>query len=259
MPRSGPAPVTLTAVPGMPLIQPGDDLADVLIGCLRDADIVPRARDVLVIAQKIVSKAEGRYVDLADVTPSPRALELAAVVGKDPRLIELTLAESREVVRYRPGVLVVEHRLGFVMANAGIDQSNIEHGPERERALLLPENPDASCAQLKARLDRAFGVELGIVINDSFGRPWRNGVVGVALGAAGLPALVDMVGKADLFGRTMRVTEIALADEIAAAASMVMGQTDAGLPVVHIRGLQWSAPDGPAATLLRSRQSDMFR
>lgn len=251
--------VKLSAVPGIPMIEPGDDLADVLVDCLRRADIAPRDQDVLVVAQKIVSKAEGRYVDLNDVEPSPRAVRLAATVGKDPRLIELTLAESREVVRYRQGVLVVEHRLGFVMANAGIDQSNIEHPAGRERALLLPENPDASCAQLKARLDRAFNADLGLVINDSFGRPWRNGVVGVALGSAGLPALLDMVGAPDLYGRAMRVTEIALADEIAAAASMVMGQTDAGMPVVHIRGLRWDAPPRNAAALLRPKQHDMFR
>jgi coenzyme F420-0:L-glutamate ligase/coenzyme F420-1:gamma-L-glutamate ligase len=251
--------VKLSAVPGIPLIEPGDDLADVFAGCLQRADIVPRDQDVLVIAQKIVSKAEGRYVDLNDITPSPRAIRLAATVGKDPRLIELTLAESREVMRYRQGVLIVEHRLGFVMANAGIDQSNIEHPAGRDFALLLPEDPDASCARLKARLDRAFNADLGIVINDSFGRPWRNGVVGVALGSAGLPALLDMVGSPDLYGRAMRITEIAFADEIAAAASMLMGQTDAGMPLIHLRGLRWDAPARNAAALLRPKQLDMFR
>ncbi|MFD2272659.1 coenzyme F420-0:L-glutamate ligase [Undibacterium arcticum] len=209
--------------------------------------------------KKIVSKAEGRYVDLCEVVPSPRAVQLAAEVNKDPRLIELILSESREVLRHRGGVLVVEHRLGFVMANAGIDQSNIDHPGGRERALLLPENPDASCAKLKARLDRAFGVDLAIVINDSFGRPWRNGVVGVALGAAGLPSLLNLIGAPDLYGRAMRVTEVAVADEIAAAASLIMGQTDAGKPVIHVRGLQWNAPERNAAALLRPKQQDMFR
>lgn len=249
----------LSALPGIPMIEPGDDLAAVLIDGLRRADIAPRDRDVLVIAQKIVSKAEDRYVPLAGIEPSPRARQLAAEVGKDARMVELILSESKEVVRYRPGVLVVEHRLGFVMANAGIDQSNIAHPDGEERALLLPRDPDASCARLKARLDEAFGADLGIVINDSFGRPWRNGVVGVALGAAGLPALVNLIGQPDLYGRDMRVTEIAFADEIAAASSLLMGQTDAGKPVIHLRGLAWQAPPCSASALLRPKQIDMFR
>jgi coenzyme F420-0:L-glutamate ligase/coenzyme F420-1:gamma-L-glutamate ligase len=251
--------VTLTAVEDIPLVEPGDDLADMLIERLNRAAIVPRDQDVLVIAQKIVSKAEGRYIDLSQVTPSARALELAAEVDKDPRMVELILGESSEVLRHRGGVLVVAHRLGFVMANAGIDQSNIDHPEGRERALLLPVDPDASCARLKARLDRAFGVDLAIVINDSFGRPWRHGVVGVALGAAGLPSLLDLVGAPDLYGRKMRVTEVAVADEIAAAASLIMGQVDAGKPVIHVRGLQWHAPERNAAALVRPKQQDLFR
>jgi coenzyme F420-0:L-glutamate ligase/coenzyme F420-1:gamma-L-glutamate ligase len=178
---------------------------------------------------------------------------------KDPRIVELIHAESREVIKLGPGVMIAEHRLGFVMANAGIDQSNIEHPDGRERALLLPVAPDESCAALKARLDEAFGVEVAVVINDSFGRPWRKGVTGVALGAAGLPALQSLIGKPDLFGREMRVTEIALADEVAAAASILMGQTAAGQPVVHVRGLQWDEPARPAADLLRPRSQDLFR
>jgi coenzyme F420-0:L-glutamate ligase / coenzyme F420-1:gamma-L-glutamate ligase len=261
------AAVTLTALPDFPLVGVGDDLSRLVIEGLARAGTVLQAHDVLVLAQKIVSKAEGRYVNLRDVTPSARAHELAKAVGKDARMVELILSESTEVVKHRPGVLVVEHRLGFVMANAGIDQSNIEHGdatdhvpdPEQERALLLPLDPDGSCARLKATLDRAFDTDIGVVINDSFGRPWRQGVTGVALGAAGLPSLLDMVGQKDLFGRAMRITEIAIADEVAAAASLMMGQTDAGQPVVHIRGLRWSAPARPAADLLRPRQQDMFR
>lgn len=261
------AAVTITALPAFPLVGVGDDLSLLINEGLARAGIVPEAQDILVLAQKIVSKAEGCYVALRDITPSARAIELAQAVGKDARMVELILRESREVVKHRPGVLVVEHRLGFVMANAGIDQSNIAHGDaagaipngDDERALLLPRDPDASCAQLKTRLEHAHGVELGVVINDSFGRPWRQGVTGVALGAAGLPSLLDMVGQKDLFGRAMRITEIAIADEVAAAASLVMGQTDAGQPVVHIRGLRWSAPARPAADLLRPRQHDMFR
>ena len=251
--------VTFTAVPGVPLIEPGDDLAAVLVDSLRDAGIVPRDRDVFVVAQKVVSKAEGRYVDLHDVVPSRRAVELAAAVGKDPRVVEVILSESNEVVRHAHGVLIVAHRLGFVMANAGVDQSNIRHPDGGERVLLLPENPDASCIRLKNRIDECFGVEVAVVINDSFGRPWRNGVVGVALGAAGLPALLNLIGAPDLFGRAMRVTEVAIADEIASAASLLMGQTDAGLPFVHARGLAWDAPAGNAAMLLRHKARDLFR
>lgn len=253
------AAVALTPLPDFPLVAPGDDLARLLVDGLRRAAISPQDGDVLVLAQKIISKAEGRYVSLRDIAPSRRALGLASETGKDARMVELILSESHAVVKYGPGVLVVEHRLGLVMANAGIDQSNIDHPDGDERALLLPADPDASCARLKAQLDAAFGADLAVVVNDSFGRPWRRGVTGVAIGAAGLPALLDMVGAPDLFGRAMRVTEIALADEIAAAASLVMGQTDAGRPVVHLRGLRWSAAARPAADLLRPRHQDMFR
>ncbi|MGH8702419.1 MAG: coenzyme F420-0:L-glutamate ligase [Burkholderiales bacterium] len=251
--------VTFTAIPGIPLIEPGDDLGAILIDSLKRTGIVARDRDVLVVAQKVVSKAEGRYVDLAGVAPSARARELATVVGKDPRIVEVILSEARDVVRYRDGVLVVEHRLGFVMANAGVDQSNIPHPERGERVLLLPRDPDASCAALKARIDECFGVDVGVVINDSFGRPWRNGVVGVALGAAGIPSLLNLIGAPDLFGRAMRVTEVAVADEIAAAASLLMGQTDGGLPLVHVRGLAWDVPACNAAALLRQKEHDLFR
>jgi len=251
--------VTLTAVKGLPLIEPGDDLGAILIEGIQRAGIAPRDRDVLVIAQKVVSKAEGRYVELRDIVPSSRAIELATSVQKDPRVVEVILSETREIVRYRKDVLIVAHRLGFVMANAGVDQSNIEHRDGNERVLLLPVDPDASCAMLKARIDQAFSADLGIVINDSFGRPWRNGVVGVALGAAGLPSLLSLIGAPDLFGRAMRVTEIAFADEIAAAASMLMGQSSERLPLVHMRGLDWDASPRNAAALLRPREQDMFR
>ena len=251
--------VTFTAVPGVPLVEPGDDLGAVLVDSVRHAGIVPRDRDVFVVAQKVVSKAEGRYVDLRDVVPSARAIELAAAVGKDPRIVEVILSEAHEVVRYGHGVLIVAHRLGFVMANAGVDQSNIRHPDDGERVLLLPENPDVSCARLKERIDDCFGVDVAVVINDSFGRPWRNGVVGVALGAAGFPSLLNLIGAPDLFGRAMRVTEVAIADEIASAASLLMGQTDAGLPLVHARGLAWSAPACNAAALLRPKARDLFR
>jgi coenzyme F420-0:L-glutamate ligase / coenzyme F420-1:gamma-L-glutamate ligase len=248
--------LTLTALAGLPLVAPGDDLAALIIAALQRAEIAPDDGDVLVVAQKIVSKAEGRFVALGTIAPSPRAVALSKEVDKDARLVEVILSESSEVVRYGRGVLVVAHRLGFVMANAGVDQSNV--GGD-DSILLLPHDPDAAAAALKERLDGKFGVDLGVVINDSFGRAWRNGVVGVALGAAGVPSLRDMVGAPDLFGRAMRVTAIAVADEIAAAASLLMGQAAEGLPVVHVRGLEYDAPALPASALLRPKDRDLFR
>ena len=211
------------------------------------------------VAQKIVSKAEGRLRRLDAIRPSPRAEELAAVVGKDARLVELVLSESRRVVRAAPNVLIVEHRLGFVMANAGVDQSNV--GPDGDAvALLLPRDPDASCRALRAALHRRLGVALAVLMNDSFGRPWRLGVTGVCIGAAGLPVLRDRRGSPDLFGRALRHTEIALGDEIAAAASLLMGQADEGIPAVLVRGLDLAAlPEQPASALLRAPDQDLFR
>jgi coenzyme F420-0:L-glutamate ligase/coenzyme F420-1:gamma-L-glutamate ligase len=250
--------LTLQALDGLPLIAPGADLAALLAGALRRSQITPENGDILVIAQKVVSKAEGRIVDLAGIEPSPRAVVLAQEVGKDARLVEVILRESTEVVRHKKDVLIVAHRLGFVMANAGVDQSNVG-SDGRSRALLLPCAPDASAARMKGRLDEEFGVDLGVIINDSFGRPWRNGVVGVALGAAGVPALWNLVGAPDLFGRPMRVTEVAVADQVASAASLLMGEADEGLPAVHVRGIVWPAAPVPASALVRPREMDMFR
>jgi coenzyme F420-0:L-glutamate ligase / coenzyme F420-1:gamma-L-glutamate ligase len=250
--------LTLTALAGLPLIRPGDDLAALLGAALEKNGVVPANKDVLVIAQKIVSKAEGRFVDLNSTAPSERTQAIAQEVNKDARLVEVILSESAEIIRKRRDVLIVAHRLGFVMANAGVDQSNVA-GEDSDQVLLLPRDPDASAAALKARLDRQFGVDLGIVINDSFGRAWRNGVVGVAIGAAGIPVIRDMVGVPDLFGRKMRVTEIGLADEIASAASLLMGQGNEGQPAIHLRGLQWDEPAAPAAKLLRPKETDLFR
>ncbi|HET7679243.1 MAG TPA: coenzyme F420-0:L-glutamate ligase [Xanthobacteraceae bacterium] len=249
--------LTLTALAGLPLVKPGDDLAALLIAALRCMQIQPQDKDVLVVAQKVVSKAEGRLVDLKTVAPSARALALAKEVNKDARLVEVILSESDEVIRQQRDVLIVAHRLGFIMANAGVDQSNV--AGDDEQVLLLPRDPDASAAALKTRLDREFGAGLGIVINDSFGRPWRCGVVGVALGAAGLPVIRNMIDQPDLFGRKLRVTEIAVADEIAAAGSLLMGQGAEGQPAVLLRGLDWDAPATPASVLLRPKQTDLFR
>ncbi len=251
--------LTFVAVAGIPLIVPGEPLASILIDALTAAQLSFNAGDVLVIAQKILSKAEGRYVDLADITPSQRAQHYAELTGKDARFVEVVLSESTDVVRAAPNVLIVAHRLGFIMANAGIDQSNIEHADGAERVLLLPKNPDAAAASLKVALDTAFGVTCGVVINDSFGRPWRNGVTGVALGAAGIPSLVDMIGSPDMFGRKLQMTEIALADEVAAGASLVMGEAAEGLPVALVKGLDWSATARPASALIRDPAKDLFR
>jgi coenzyme F420-0:L-glutamate ligase/coenzyme F420-1:gamma-L-glutamate ligase len=252
-------PVTLTAIPHIPRLRPGDDLAAVLIEACAAAALTPAADDVLVVAQKIVSKAEGRYVDLAAVTPSARAQTLAAEVDKDPRLVEVILRESRRVVRYRRGVLIVEHRLGFVMANAGVDRSNIDPAAGREPVLLLPEDPDASAARLRERLMHHYGAALAVIVSDSFGRPWRRGTVGVALGVAGLPALCDLRGRPDLYGRALRVTQTGFADEIAAAAALVMGEAAEAQPAVLVRGLRWSGPPSPAASLVRAAEEDLFR
>jgi coenzyme F420-0:L-glutamate ligase/coenzyme F420-1:gamma-L-glutamate ligase len=240
----------LTALPGLPLVQAGDDLAALLADALARADLSPRPGDVLALAQKVVSKAEGRSVPLASVAPSAEARRLAAETGKDPRLVELILAESLRVVRARPNLVIVEHRLGFVMANAGIDQSNLG---QEDHALLLPVDPDASAARLSARLG------LAVVITDSFGRAWRRGTVGIAIGAAGLPALLDLRGRLDLFGRALQVSMTGFADEIAAAAGLVMGQGAEGWPAVLLRGLAWDAPPAPAAALLRTAEEDLFR
>ncbi len=242
------------ALPGIPMVQAGDDLAALIGAGFARLGLEPRAGDVLVVAQKVVSKAEGRIVDLATVTPSPRARALADEAQKDPRLVEVILSESTRVVRARPGLLIVQHRLGFVMANAGVDRSNVAPQDGAERVLLLPRDPDASAAALHARLG------LPVVINDSFGRAWRRGTVGVALGAAGLPALLDLRGRPDLFGRTLEVSITGFADEIAAAASLLMGQGAEAQPAVLLRGLGWGgAPPSPAAELVRPAAEDLFR
>jgi coenzyme F420-0:L-glutamate ligase/coenzyme F420-1:gamma-L-glutamate ligase len=247
--------LTLTALEGIPETLAGDDLAATVLDGLERSRLALADGDVLVFAQKIVSKSEGRAVELAGVTPSRRALELAAITGRDARLIELVLSESKEVLRARKDVIIVEHRLGYVMANAGIDMSNVEGGGER--ALLLPLDPDASCARLRAALrDRA---DVGIVINDSFGRAWRNGVAGVALGVAGLPGVVDMRGRPDRFGRRLQITQIGFADELASAASLLMGQADEGYPVIHARGVPYARRDGSGRELLRPKSMDLFR
>lgn len=249
----------LIPLSGVPLIHPGTDLLALVCDITRASGPTLLDGDVLVIAQKIVSKAEGRYVDLDTVEPSQRALDLAKRVQKDPRLVEIILGESRRVLRHRAGALIVEHRLGFVLANAGVDQSNVDPRRGNRPVLLLPKDPDASARRLHEGLRERLGKAVAVVINDSLGRAWRLGTVGVALGAAGLPALFDLRGQPDLYGRPLQVSQTGFADEIAAAASLVMGQADEAAPMVVLRGLQWSAASSSAAHLVRDPNEDLFR
>jgi len=249
--------VELLAIPGIPMIQAGDDLAAIIRDGLRRSGITLRDGDVVVLAQKIVSKAEGRMVDLADVTASAEAVALAENIGKDPRIVQVVMSESVKVVRARPNLMIMQHRLGFVMANAGVDQSNVHETDGRQRALLLPVDPDGSAERLRAAL--STDARIGVVISDSFGRPWRRGTQGVAIGAAGLPALIDLRGEPDLFGRTLEVSIVGFADEIAAAASLLQGQANEAQPVVIVRGLTWTAPDCPVADVIRPPEEDLFQ
>lgn len=250
--------VELIALPGVPLVAPGDDLATIALEAAARAGIALRDGDILVFAQKIVSKSEGRAVRLSTVTPSPRAIELAKAADKDPRVVELILAESTEVLRCRPGAIVVTHRRGWVLANAGIDQSNVTQDGDGS-ALLLPEDPDGSATAIREAVKARAGVDVGIIINDSFGRAWRLGTIGTAIGAAGLPSLLDLRGKPDLFGRSLMTTEVGHGDEIASAASLVMGQAAEGCPIVLVRGVPRPAEPRPAASLVRPREMDLFR
>jgi coenzyme F420-0:L-glutamate ligase / coenzyme F420-1:gamma-L-glutamate ligase len=251
--------IELIGVEGLPLVAPGDDVADLIVAGLDRAALQPRADDIVVVAQKIISKAENRFVDLATITPSDRARRIAAAVDKDPRLVEVILAESTRIVRQARNLLITEHRLGFVMANAGIDQSNVSPADGPQRVLLLPRDPDQSAEALRSRLSRYYDCALGVIVNDSFGRAWRRGTVGVALGAAGIPALLDLRGRPDLFGRDLRVSIVGLADELAAAASLVMGQAAEAVPVVLVRGGTWTQPPCPAGALIRPAPEDLFR
>lgn len=256
------ASVTLVAPRAFPMVGEGDDLPALIHRSLADAGTALESGDVVVLAQKIVSKAQGRFVALSSVTPSDRALELAGQCRKDPRLVELILSESDEVMRVREGVIIVRHRLGLVLANAGIDRSNVsaagEDGAPDDHVLLLPADPDGTCRAIRERLRMLGGPDVAVLIIDSLGRAWRNGTVGTAIGASGIAALMDLRGNPDLFGRPLETTEIGLADEIAAAASLLMGQADEGRPLVVVRGMDFAAGDGMAAQLVRPRALDLF-
>jgi coenzyme F420-0:L-glutamate ligase / coenzyme F420-1:gamma-L-glutamate ligase len=239
-----------------PEIRPGDDLAGAIVAALGGAGLALEEGDVIVVAHKIVSKAEGSVIDLRTVVPSAAALELAEQSKKDPRLAEVILRESRSIRRVRPGLIIAEHRLGFVCANAAVDHSNVGFGDDY--VVTLPDDPDASAARLRAALRAAFGVDVGVIVNDSHGRPHREGSIGVAIGAAGLRLRRSYIGEPDRYGYVLRVSEEAVGDELAAMANLLQGQAAEGTPLVLVRGAQ-HAGSGVGADLLRSGEEDLFR
>ena len=253
--------LVVTPLSNLPLIEPGDDLANLLMQSLKTTGIQLCDGDILVLAQKIVSKAEGRLVNLSTVEPSTRANELAEITKKDARLLELILQESQAVLRTGFNTIIVEHRLGFICANAGIDHSNVRGpwGNEEDWVLLLPEDPDASARRLQEQIAAHSHIHIGVVIIDSHGRAWRNGTVGVTIGLAGVPGIVDMRGTADLFGFRLRITQIGAADELAAAASLMMGQAAEGSPAVHVRGFPYALRVSALTELIRPKEQDLFR
>ena len=251
--------LALQALPGIPDIEPGCDLAAELLQAVARAQVALRPGDVLVVAQKVVSKSEGCYVDLRDVQPSDRALALAVTTGKDPRFVEVVLRESRAVIRAARNVLITRHRLGYVMANAGIDRSNIRQVDGAETVLLLPRDPDASARGLREAFTARGGAPIAVIVSDSFGRPWRVGTINVALGVAGLPAVLDLRGGKDRHGRTLETTQIALADAVAAAAGIAMGEAAESTPAVLVRGLDWITTEGNGQGLLRPEAEDLFQ
>jgi coenzyme F420-0:L-glutamate ligase / coenzyme F420-1:gamma-L-glutamate ligase len=253
--------LSLTPLQNIPLIRQDDNLADILLKSMQETNVELHNDDILVIAQKIVSKAEGRMVNITTVIPSARALELADESKKDARVVELMLQESNEVLRVRVGTIIVEHKLGFVCANAGIDHSNVHGGgnEKEEYVLLLPEDPDKSARNIREQIKQKTGVNVGVMIIDSHGRAWRNGTVGICIGLSGIPALMDERGWKDLFGYTLQITVVGIADELAAAASLMMGQAAEGIPAVHVRGFPYPLGEGTLKELIRPKNQDMFR
>lgn len=251
----------LFPVPNLPLVKPGDDLAALIVQHLTAAGEALQTGDILVVAQKVVSKAEGRLVKLSAVTPSDEAYRIAEIVEKDPRVVQVILDDSRDVLRMRRHLFVVEQRRGWICANAGVDRSNVEQAPDGDEYLaLLPDDADASAAQLRQKLADYTGVAPAVIINDSHGRAWRVGTVGVAIGCAGLPPVWDQRGLPDLFGYTLQSSEECIADELAAAASLLMGQSSEGQPVIVVRDYRLpNAPFAPAQTIQRAAATDAFR
>lgn len=252
--------LTLSTIDGIPLVKPGDDVTSLLLEAISNSNDTLEDGDIIVIAQKIFSKAQDRYVSLPDVIPSLAAEKLALQVDKDPRIVELILSESKEVVRHRLGVLIVAHRLGFVMANAGIDASNVADGDAGdERVLLLPIDPDGDCARVRDDIKSRAGVDVAVIMNDSVGRAWRSGTAGIAIGVAGMPAILDLRGDDDLFGRPLKVSIVGIADELAAAASILQGQAAEGAPAVVVRGYSVEGEHTTGQALIREKDEDLFR
>lgn len=253
-----PGGLRITPIGGIKLVEPGDDLASLLLEGLAASGLDLEDGDILAVAQKIVSKAEGRQVDLATVEASQEACRLAQETEKDPRLVQLILDESTEVVRRKPGVLIVRHKLGLVGAHAGVDQSNVDHGAGPS-ALLLPKDPDASARRIRRALVEATGHRVGVLVTDSANRPWRLGTVGIAIGAAGITVLDDQRGGNDLYGRELKVTLINRADSLASAATLAMGETTERMPAALIRGFSADESDQPASAIPRPLEEDLFR
>lgn len=253
--------LSFTALQSFPLIQPGDSLPELILASLTASQLALQDGDILVIAQKIVSKSENRLMNLRMVMPSSRALELAEATGKDPRFVELVLREAKSVLRTRANTLIVEHKNGFICANAGIDHSNVRGswGDPGDWVLLLPKDADASAAAIRLSLEAVCGCRLGVMIIDSHGRAWRNGTVGVCIGLSGMPGLVDLRGTPDLFGYQLRITQVGAADELAAGASLLMGQAAEASPVIHVRGFPYPLRDGSLSELIRPSDQDLFR
>jgi coenzyme F420-0:L-glutamate ligase/coenzyme F420-1:gamma-L-glutamate ligase len=251
--------IELFALSRIPLVEPDDDLATMIAESLSKDQESLFTGDILVIAQKIVSKSEGQYITLNDITPTNAARDLAMETEKDPRIVEIILRQSKTIRRRKPGIIIAEHHLGYVMANAGIDASNVSMEDGRERVLLLPESPDKSAAIIRRNLETIFDARIGVIINDSIGRAWRNGIVGTCLGSAGLPTLSDLRGDPDLFGRQLEVSTVGVADELSSAASLLQGQGNQGQPVVRIRGLDWQASQQTGGDLIREASQDLFQ
>lgn len=253
--------LVLTPLDGIPMIKEGDDLGALTLKALSLSNIALQDGDILVFAQKIISKVEGRKVDVRTITPSPAAKRLAEKTEKDPRVVELILRESKEVIRTRVGLIITEHLNGFICANAGIDRSNVEaeDGTTEDWVLLLPSDPDASAASLRQQLEEETGARIGVLIIDSHGRAWREGTVGISIGLSGMPALEDMRGWPDLFDFKLKVTQVGVADELAAGASLMMGQAAEGKPVVHVRGFPYPLREASHEELLRPKAEDLFR
>jgi len=248
-------------IKNFPLVEAGQSLVELLMNCFHQMEYEIEDGDIIVIAQKVISKSENRYRNLSEVQPSSQALKLSEEIGKDPRLVELILQESNSVLRTRPGTIIVEHRLGFICANAGIDHSNVKQIDEKseERVLLLPEDPDRSANEIKTGIFEKTNKDVGVLIIDSHGRAWRNGTVGTTIGLAGVPGVVDMRGKEDLFGYKLKVTTIAVADDLAAAASLLMGEAAEATPVVIVRGFPYALRESSLNELIRPKELDLFR